>query len=109
MVANCSKGNCYGVKRDMEKDGESEESQKGGFPLATVALWAAVVIILYVLGSGPIVMLVEKRTLSPQAQTFVGTIYAPVSWACEETPLHRPIGIYLHLWDTSFNSSGDRR
>jgi hypothetical protein len=86
---------------------DPKESKKGGFPIATVSLWAAAVIIFYALGSGPVMMLSEKGALSRKTDDVLGIIYAPMIWAYADTPLHKPIGMYRHLWCKGFDSSGE--
>ena len=62
--------------------------------------WLAVMVVLYVLSIGPVMMLTVNRNISnphPVAQ-FCFIVYAPVEWAYAKTLLHKPIGLYYHLW-----------
>jgi len=34
----------------------------------------------------------------PSTKKVVNRIYAPWTWAYNNTPLHKPFGMYLHLW-----------
>ncbi len=34
--------------------------------------------------------------------------YRPLGWAYIRTPVHKPLGMYFHLWDSeNFNKYGD--
>ena len=70
----------------------AEAKRSRGF--AGYVVWGFVVVGLYALSSGPVLRLVPG-TLSPNVAF---RIYYPVAWAYLETPLHRPIGMYWHLW-----------
>jgi len=55
---------------------------------------------LYVLSVGPVAMLVEKKLIGPSTLTteFLTTFYKPLEWAYNKTMLHKPLGLYYHLW-----------
>jgi hypothetical protein len=55
------------------------------------------ILLLYVLSYGPVLMMVGKGRIMPNNQ-FVTKLYQPLIWAYDETPLHKPLGLYLHLW-----------
>jgi hypothetical protein len=57
-------------------------------------LWPLLVVMLYVLSSGPALLLNEKRILTDK----VFVIYWPLEWAYFHTPLKMPFGMYWHLW-----------
>jgi hypothetical protein len=70
-------------------------------------LWPFVIVILYTLSFGPFWMMLERRRITPENQLTL-KFYGPLLWAYNETPLHKPLGIYLHLWASSlFNKNGD--
>jgi hypothetical protein len=71
---------------------ETDEKKSRG--LGSYVVWGFVVVMAYVLSSGPVLRLVPG-TLSPNVAF---RIYYPVAWAYLQTPLHRPIGMYWHLW-----------
>jgi hypothetical protein len=65
-------------------------------------VWGFVVVmVLYVLGSGPLRLRGKKGLLggphTPVHDTIV-FIYRPLDWAYLHTPLQRPLGMYWHLW-----------
>jgi hypothetical protein len=62
--------------------------------------WFAVGVVLYVLSVGPVAMLVEKKLIGPSTLTteFLTTFYKPLEWAYNKTMLHKPLGLYYHLW-----------
>jgi len=62
--------------------------------------WFAGVIVLYVLSIGPVLRITENMNISnphPAAQFFTH-LYKPIEWAYANTFLHKPIGVYYHLW-----------
>jgi hypothetical protein len=76
-------------------------------------LWPSVVFLLYVLSFGPVV---RMRWNAPESWYFEGNrkeefqriSYEPLWWVYERTPLHKPLGIYLHFWaPDAFNKNGD--
>ncbi|MGO8930969.1 MAG: hypothetical protein ACLQU3_29285 [Limisphaerales bacterium] len=81
-----------------ETQGDNERSSKG---LLGVSLcWLAVVVVLYIMSIGPAMMIADKMNISnpqPAAQFFT-TFYKPIEWAYANTLLHKPIGLYYHLW-----------
>ncbi len=70
-------------------------------------VWPCVILILYVLSSGPLIMLSQKE-LIPQDNGFLTKFYSPLRWAYNETPMHKPLGMYFHLWAPKFiDKNGD--
>ncbi|MGO8930968.1 MAG: hypothetical protein ACLQU3_29280 [Limisphaerales bacterium] len=71
--------------------------------------WLAVIVVLYVLGAGPVAMLIDKKLIvrnSPICKCVMG-FYSPVTWLYLNTPLRRPLGMYLHLWTpNNYDSKG---
>lgn len=65
--------------------------------LRSYFLWGFVVVMLYVLSSGPMMKLGLTRKLI-QYRPYIRKVYAPLVWAHERTPLWRPLGMYWHLW-----------
>ncbi len=62
--------------------------------------WFAVGVVLYVLSVGPVAMLVEKKIIGPSTSItkFLAAFYKPLGWAYNKTLLHKPLGLYYHLW-----------
>ena len=60
-------------------------------------LTPVIVLLLYVLSIGPVAMMQSNGTISLKNQ-FVKTLYTPLGWAYYKTPLHKPLGMYMHLW-----------
>jgi hypothetical protein len=70
-------------------------------------LWPFLVGILYVLSSGPVVMVARQRGINRVAPSLI-KFYEPIEWAYEKTPLRKPLGMYAHLWaPESFDKNGD--
>ena len=62
--------------------------------------WLGVILFLYVLSSGPVVLMACKRPTGRggPAWRVIGIVFQPVRWAAEKTPLAKPLGVYWHLW-----------
>jgi hypothetical protein len=70
-------------------------------------LMPVVVLILYMLSIGPVAMMSKKGSIWPKSQ-FVRNLYIPLGWAYNETPLHKPLGMYMHLWlPERYEKNGD--
>jgi hypothetical protein len=74
----------------------------------SLVLWPFMILVLYVLSSGPVLMLMEKRRIAPDNR-FFEVFYTPLDWAYTETPLRKPLGIYLHLWTDVYDKNGEIR
>jgi hypothetical protein len=93
----------------------NDEGQAGQERSASGVVWVwlcglTVVVMLYVLGSGPVGMLEDKEILksSNPVCKFVDGLYKPLIWVYIHTPLRQPLGMYWHLWaPDSFNSKGN--
>lgn len=71
--------------------------------------WPGVILLAYVLSTGPVVMMADKRVVTPgsPAGQFIGVLYLPVRFALK-TPLRKPLGMYWHLWAPgSYDSKGN--
>jgi hypothetical protein len=72
-------------------------------------VWPVVILFLYVLSWGPVMMMKEKGRIS-SSDGFVWNFYAPLAWAYFGAPLHKPLGLYLHLWVPKyFDKDGNER
>jgi len=82
--------------------------EKHSFNWQMFVLWPFLILVLYVLSSGPVVRLVRQGRISRSNGVFIERVYGPVAWAYERTPLHKPLGMYFHLWaPKSFDKNGD--
>ena len=78
------------------QDGPETSSRSAGWGWA---FWLGVVLLLYVLCSGPVAMMVTRQPAPDEpAWNTVVIVYRPMVWAWRETPLHKPLGMYWHLW-----------
>ena len=75
--------------------------------------WLGVVVILYVLSSGPFLMLVQKKRISVGSPTYqaVVTFYEPIEWAFDNIPpIRKALGMYAHLWaPDKFDGKGNAK
>ncbi len=96
------------------------KDEKYSIPWTGFIVWPVLILLLYVLSFGPamrfgsMVMVLRTRNNKSyiynlgQRNGFLGKFYAPIYWAYNETPLHNPLGMYMHLWiPTAFNKNGD--
>jgi hypothetical protein len=87
---------------DTRKAAEQKHSFNWGF-----IVWPLAVLLLYFLSLGPVLIMTEKSHILPDNK-FVATFYAPLWWAYWKTPLHKPLGMYLHFWAPRwYESNGD--
>ena len=73
---------------------ETTAEDKGSKSYWGFILWPFLVVMLYVLSSGPVVLLLRKGIINEKAWV----IYRPLRWGYTSTPLWRPLGMYWHLW-----------
>jgi hypothetical protein len=83
--------------------------EKHSIPWTGIIAWPFVILILYALSIGPVMMMVDKKSIPPRTDQILEKFYAPLDWAYSETLLHKPIGIYLHLWSKRFDKNGDQK
>ena len=91
-----------------EAQDEPEKSSRGA--VWVWLCWLAGIVVLYVLSTGPVVMMEGRKFIAEGSPTERGLIifYAPVRWAQDETLLSKPLGWYWHLWAAAlFDSHGD--
>jgi hypothetical protein len=93
----------------MEKPAETTTpKEKRSINWGALILWPVVILILYVLSWGPVIMMIEKGHIS-STNEFLRMFYRPLGWAYAETPLHKPLGMYFHLWAPQyFDKKGDK-
>jgi hypothetical protein len=83
------------------------KDEKHSMNWGALILWPVVVLILYILSTGPVAMMEEKGRIS-HSNEFMRVFYMPWTWAYKGTPLHKPLGLYLHLWlPKHFDKKGD--
>jgi len=84
---------------------QASEKQEKFFPWRWVLLWPFVIFIIYLLSFGPVWKLFDMSK-PPAQESFsrdaVDNICVPWHWAYFYTPLHRPLGLYMHLWAPEF-------
>lgn len=70
-------------------------------------VWPLVVLALYALSYGPYQKIVVRRSI-PWEPPFSANMYSPLGWIYWKTPLHKPLGMYLHLWSPKdFDAKGN--
>ena len=75
----------------------NEEPARRSCPIAwTVTI--AVIPLVYVLGFGPVVYLQYKPIMGVSVLGRIESIYKPVYWLCDGTPLKAPLGAYRQWW-----------
>jgi hypothetical protein len=64
----------------------------------------------YVLIIGPVMKISDKMNISTShpAARFFTSFYKSIEWAYANTLLHKPLGLYYHLWvPSSIDSKGN--
>jgi hypothetical protein len=63
-------------------------------------LWPGAVLILYILSTGPMIMMVDKKMIAQRSalEHFIEVVYKPIHWATHIPPLAKPLGLYWHIW-----------
>ena len=94
----------------MKDQAETTAKRKEGRGVWTYVYWVGGILLLYVLSFGPYVRTWETGRFPwhDAGQRFLLIVYKPLSWAYVNTPIHKPIGMYLHLWAPKmFDKNGD--
>lgn len=95
--------NCVAVEEPSEVVAEGKHSR--GWEVLVV--WPALAFLVYVLSSGPVVRW-DKPLSTSRTWPLIEAFYRPIAWAYTSTPLHKPLGMYFHLWDpTVFGKDGE--
>ena len=74
----------------------AEAKRSRGF--AGYFVWGVGLVVLYLLSMGPVDWMGAKGMLGPTAYRILYYVYQPWEWAYLRTPLHKPLGMYMHLW-----------
>jgi hypothetical protein len=95
----------------MKDPAETTAERKEGRGVWTYVYWVGGILVLYVLSWGPYAMMQEKVWKGRSSWGYsVGYLYQPLNRAYVETPLHKPLGLYLHLWcPSSFDKHGENQ
>ena len=84
----------------MKAEAQERQERSPRGVLGVWLCWIAVAIMLYVLSVGPVMKITIMKIGSiptPVSQFLIG-FYKPLEWAYNNTLLHRPLGMYYHLW-----------
>jgi hypothetical protein len=84
---------------DLRPKETISKEAKRPFNWWSFAFWPFVIVLLYVLSSGPVVMMYHRKIISDDNR-LVWTIYDPLFQAADHTSLGKVLGLYLHLWDS---------
>jgi hypothetical protein len=93
-------------EQNQQAETTAEAKRSGGF--AHYLGWAFMMVVLYVLSFGPVFLMMVNRKVTPAWGGALYVVCVPWTWAYEKTPLHKPIGMYMHLWcPRTFDKKGD--
>jgi uncharacterized membrane protein YhaH (DUF805 family) len=84
----------------MNDDSQDHQERRSRGLVWVCLCWLAVILVPYVLSSGPVAMMEANRRIiygSPM-HTLLSIVYFPLWWAYIHTPLGKPLGMYWHLW-----------
>jgi hypothetical protein len=93
----------------MDEQPETTKPIKPKLPFSwrVFICWLFVFFVLYVLGYGPVEMMAAKRHYRG-GSVLVREFYRPLRWVYNTTPIHKPLGMYLHLWAPKYyDKNGD--
>jgi hypothetical protein len=96
----------------MNDHTQQDQKRNSRGVLAVCLCWLSAILVLYVLSSGPVEMMEAKGRIvgGSSTHTFLVNLYSPFRWAYSHTLLHKPLGMYLHMWSPrQFDSKGNRK
>ncbi len=84
----------------MREQKDTTEKEKPDKPLNWRAfiVWPFVIVLLYFLSFGPVWRVFGRADHLYAYAPVCRYIYLPWDWVYENTPLHKPLGKYMHLW-----------
>lgn len=83
--------------------------KKHSIDWSALILWPFLILLLYVLSCGPVYMMQDKGRIRWDNE-FVWYFYKPLKWSYDNTPLHKPLGMYFRLWvPRGFDKNGDEK
>src|SRR5689334_3843887 len=84
----------------FSKDDKSETTEEGkrSRNLSVYLLFGCGILMLYALSFGPVQLIKSKGMYSPATKKFINHLYSPLAWAYNNSVLHKPLGMYLHVW-----------
>jgi hypothetical protein len=99
---------------DAQPETTTPIEEKHSFNWQAFILWPFLILVLYVLSLGPVEMMTARGIISSAPGDSVNELlygfYTPLRWAYGHKPLHKPLGMYLHLWAPRlFDKNGDHR
>lgn len=91
----------------VDEQGQAEGRSRGA--VWTWLFWIGVLLLVYVLSFGPVMRLwLNGHLREPNTVDIIGVVYCPVRLAYERTLLHKPLGLYFHLWAPQvYGSNGE--
>jgi hypothetical protein len=108
------------VARNLEKNhrliaaellrGETARQAKRSRRFRQRFLQPLAVLLLYFLSFGPVRLLTSQVGSPSMIEHVEAVVYYPWELAYVRTPLHKPLGLYMHLWcPRSFDQAGNPR
>ncbi len=96
---------CFGVFEEIDSFNMEAQPQtttpieeKHSFFWTGLIICPIIIFILYALSYGPVEVRQEKKVKNAWFLQFSAGRYVPLGWVYRNTPLHKPLGIYYHLW-----------
>ena len=94
----------------MKEPAETREEAKDSRGFGNYVLWACVVLVLYVLSSGPFLRMFTNGTFKhgTVAYSVTDITYLPLVYASTHISLGKPLRMYFHLWcPDRYDKNGD--
>jgi hypothetical protein len=84
----------------MKDQAETTAERKEGRGVWTYVYWVGGILVLYVLSTGPYVLMFHKGVMDrhPKFSAVLVYAYRPLLWADRNTPLGVPLEMYMDLW-----------
>jgi hypothetical protein len=86
---------------DEQPENATSSDEKYSSSWREFIVWPVVIILLYVLSIGRLARMEYKGLIQDKGR-FISKFYLPLAWAYHETFLHKPIGMYMHLWNPRY-------
>ena len=82
---------------------QNESHSRAADNMHSTGYWSFILLpmlalVLYVLSIGPVMRMRADNFFPAGTGGLLSKFYSPVSWAYWETPLHKPLGMYFHMW-----------
>lgn len=93
----------------MKERAKADEppQDKHSYSLFGIFAWFLAALVVYIVSTGPVVWMTQNGYVSTNNR-LLERFYGPLDWVYDQKFLHKPFGMYLHLWlPKRFNEKGE--